>query len=363
MTIGSSIKALRRKADMTQEHLAELLGVSASAVSQWECDRVLPDVTQIPVLADIFSVSADVILGIDREKTDGAVREILDAAREAMQNADWEKAEEILRHAHRKYPRSYVIMERLANALVNVYSRKGMREYSEVFRLCRTILDECTDSEIRYRTLDLLVTAYDYAGMKEKMLETAAQMPSFAHARESAMLWRWSFEEEEGLRSRQEYLSDLLTELVTALSLIAGHRQKDHSPVYAPQERIALYRQIVTVIETLFPDGDCMILAQQAESACADLAGEYLRLGDTEGAAAWIARGCDYAVHFDTYDFDAEHTSPAFRGYAGGGWIRENGQSHSAVMLHWLESDTRTEEIRTNPRVLAVMERLRRTAE
>ena len=38
MTIGSTIKNLRRQADMTQEQLAELLHISASAISQWETE-------------------------------------------------------------------------------------------------------------------------------------------------------------------------------------------------------------------------------------------------------------------------------------------------------------------------------------
>ncbi len=39
MSIGSKIKALRRAKDLTQEELAEVLGVSSKAVSQWECGR------------------------------------------------------------------------------------------------------------------------------------------------------------------------------------------------------------------------------------------------------------------------------------------------------------------------------------
>lgn len=347
---------------MTQEELAELLGISASAVSQWETDRVLPDVTQIPVLSGIFSVSADVILGIDRERSDGKIKEILASAEEASNNAEFERAAEILREAHRQYPRSYTVMERLANALVNEYSRKGIREYDEVFRLCGTILDECTDSALRYKTLDLLVTAYDYAGMKEKMLETAEQMPPFAHSKESSMLWRWSFETEDGLRKRQEYLHDLLTELVMTLGLIAGHMHEDHSRVYSDDDRIAMFKQIVSIIETLYPDGDYGYNAQSAESACGDLVDAYIRKNDMENALYWLEKGCDFAVYFDTYDFDALHTSPAFRGYPLGGWIMENGTNDSARMLDWLENSPESAAVREDERVQAVIERLRKTA-
>ena len=69
MTIGSNIKKLRRERDITQEQLADFLHLTPSAISQWETDRVLPDIQYIPKLAHLFSVSADEILGINVQKT------------------------------------------------------------------------------------------------------------------------------------------------------------------------------------------------------------------------------------------------------------------------------------------------------
>ena len=65
MTIGAKIKKLRRERDMTQEDLAEALGISAASVSQWECDKTAPDISQLPVLSNIFEVTTDFLLGVD----------------------------------------------------------------------------------------------------------------------------------------------------------------------------------------------------------------------------------------------------------------------------------------------------------
>ena len=177
MTIGTNIRTLRQKQNMTQEQLAELLHISPSAVSQWECDRVLPDVTQIPVLSGIFHVSADVILGIDRERDSERIEEALAAAREHIHAGEFRRAAELLEEAHRRHPTSFRIMEQLANVLVCVYSREGKREYDDVIRLCQKILDECTDSMLRYRALVTMAQAYSYAGNREEMRQTADQMP------------------------------------------------------------------------------------------------------------------------------------------------------------------------------------------
>lgn len=65
MSIGAVIKKLRKEKNFTQEQLAEYVGISAQAISQWECDKSAPNIYQIPILAKIFNISADVILEIN----------------------------------------------------------------------------------------------------------------------------------------------------------------------------------------------------------------------------------------------------------------------------------------------------------
>ena len=77
MSIGTTIKRLRRERDITQEQLAEYLGISTGAVSQWECDRTAPDITQLPLLASVFDVSADELLEIDGKKKDEIIQVFL----------------------------------------------------------------------------------------------------------------------------------------------------------------------------------------------------------------------------------------------------------------------------------------------
>lgn len=64
ITLGRRIMQLRKAAGMTQEQLAEKLGVSPQAVSKWENDVSCPDIGTIPLIASIFNVSADELLGM-----------------------------------------------------------------------------------------------------------------------------------------------------------------------------------------------------------------------------------------------------------------------------------------------------------
>ena len=81
MSIGSNIKRLRREKDITQEQLAEYLGITSRAISQWECDRTAPDISLLPALCHIFDVSSDTLLGIDIEKNNEEIKKYLDAYR------------------------------------------------------------------------------------------------------------------------------------------------------------------------------------------------------------------------------------------------------------------------------------------
>lgn len=66
-TLGKRIAAHRRDLGLTQDRLAELLGVTAQAVSKWENDQSCPDISMLPRLAEIFSCTTDALLGIEKE--------------------------------------------------------------------------------------------------------------------------------------------------------------------------------------------------------------------------------------------------------------------------------------------------------
>lgn len=63
ITLGARICALRKAQCMTQEQLAEQLGVTFQAVSKWENDIACPDVLLLPRIAEIFDVSIDELFG------------------------------------------------------------------------------------------------------------------------------------------------------------------------------------------------------------------------------------------------------------------------------------------------------------
>lgn len=358
MSVGENIKRLRREKNITQQQLAECLGISSRAVSQWECGRTAPDISQIPALCHVFGVTSDTLLDIDIEKNEETIRVILHEAEEVGNQGNFEKRTEILREANRRFPRSYLVMHRLADALVNEYCRKRIKDYSEVIALCKRILDECTDSTLRYEAIDTLATAYGYAGKTEEMRALAAEMPRVHFSYEDFMMYRWKGDSE--FRERQGYTAYLLNHLLESIGPLSGHCHDDGAFVYSLEERIHLWEMQAALLEQFFPDGDYQYAAQYGESACHLLASTYLSRNDTENAWRWLEKYADFAIHMDTYGFETPHTSPILRGWADGGWIPEGGKGQCDDLIEWLEGDSKTAVLRGDPRYSALIDRLKK---
>jgi len=83
MKIGESIAKLRTEHKLTQEELGEKVGVSRQAVTKWESDESVPELSKLVALADVFEVSLDRLVG--RDKT------ILDKFNESLR--EWSKSD------------------------------------------------------------------------------------------------------------------------------------------------------------------------------------------------------------------------------------------------------------------------------
>ncbi len=288
------------------------------------------------------------------------IADILAASKQLIFAAEWQEAVARLRAGLGKHPSSHRLMQALADALVNDYSRRGIRDFGEVVALCEKVLAESTDSALRSETLYTLGVAYGYAGDEAGMRRVAADMPSAHLSREAFMLYRQTGD--RGYREMQEYLSFLTCQMLELLGLLANARHDDGTCVYAEEDRVALYEQSVGLLDLLYPDGDYHNMAQIGDIACARLAAICLDCGDTDGFYRRLDRHVAFSLAMDAVTGDdLHHTSPAFRGLDAGGWIREEGISRSednyaAWMNHTIPPDS---PVRKDARFIAAMERLK----
>ena len=73
--IGKNIKKLREKKSITQEKLANYLGVTPQAISRWESETGYPDIELLPLIADFFDVTIDELLDRNISQNKNEIKE------------------------------------------------------------------------------------------------------------------------------------------------------------------------------------------------------------------------------------------------------------------------------------------------
>ena len=109
--LAESIRTFRKERSLTQEQLAEVLGVTVGAVYKWEAGLSTPELPLIVEMADFFDTSIDVLLGyiLKDNRIDATARRLRHCQRVKDLNG-LEEAEKALK----KYPNSFIIVYRSA---------------------------------------------------------------------------------------------------------------------------------------------------------------------------------------------------------------------------------------------------------
>lgn len=158
--IGEKIKLLRQQHKMTQEQLADRLGVSYQSVSRWENGITYPDIEYLPAVAKLFSVSSDYLLGQDDEEKQ---RQIKKRIREIprMTESDESSLIDLIRLCRREqddgyYFKSICYALRYSPLHMNKNVLDELRKSKDVF------FETCIDTEMRSLALGY------YASLEEE---------------------------------------------------------------------------------------------------------------------------------------------------------------------------------------------------
>lgn len=91
MSLGNHLFDARKKKGMSQEEVAEKLGISRQTVSKWETDESLPDIRQSKSLAVLYGLSLDELVEFDIDVKE--IQEVIDRTSEQVSDKiDWTKA-------------------------------------------------------------------------------------------------------------------------------------------------------------------------------------------------------------------------------------------------------------------------------
>ncbi len=345
MSIGTNIKKLRRECDMTQEQLAEYLGITATAVSQWECDRTAPDISQLPMLAYVLNTTTDELLGVDLMNAEEEITKIIESQQTHYAAGDFGKCAALLREGLKRYPRSYRLMVKLAH---NLSCLGGHDE--EVVSLSERVIAECTENDTRDFAFQTLIYQHNNMGRKSEAIKWAKKMSHVWVSQEEMMTTL--LEGEERVKAWVDYLKFCSNRVMMGLNDLAKN------DLFTAEDKIAIAKQSAAVLEALYPDGDYHYSACFGQRAYRKMAELYAEQGKAEETLRALEKWCEMSIHFDTYSEDAANTSPAFRGYMDGGWIPDPNGNRCKFTLNVISSDGRYDFVRDTERYKAAMEKL-----
>ena len=364
MSIGMTIKKLRRERDITQEQLAEYLGISSRAVSQWECDRTAPDISQLPLLANIFEVSADVLLGIDIMAKNKKIDNIVEEAKAKWSKGYYAEGAITLRAGLKEFPNNYKMMFdlmaciwRVRDEPQNLSEREMMTK--EVIELGEKILEYCSDTEIRNSAVQLLCFTYPEIGEKDKAIAIAEKMPNRYLTKNKllSIIYQGTKRFEQQRDNLFESFENLYSEM-----LFNNAPLDDNRYPYTNKEMVLIYNKYLSIMDIVFEDKNYGFIRQSIGWANINLAKLYMREGNSNAAIECLKIAADHSVKQDTeYDPNKKYTCLLFKGKTFGGVLHniENNDS-----LHQLEemNDNVFDSIRLNSIFIEIENRLKEHA-
>lgn len=174
--LSENLKKYRLLKNLTQEDVAEYLGITAQSVSKWERGESYPDITFLPALANIFETSVDLLIGMDTIRAEETRYNIHKKAVAYQRCGDYNSAEQTYRDALLIYPNKPGMILGLASTL----ALKG--NTNEAIELMERGLPLSSNEKQKATMRAALCFLYLKAGREDSANRLASELP---HTRES----------------------------------------------------------------------------------------------------------------------------------------------------------------------------------
>lgn len=201
LTIGNKIKSLRKKHNLTQEQLAEHLGISFQSVSKWENNIALPDITLVPAIAAFFQVTIDELFEYNLKEITAKVEIICSEAYECRCRENFEKAREILLEGLKTYPNNELLLNNY------LYTINYKTNPDETIAIAGKLVSETADDTIKYDALRFLSYAYAAKGELQYAKSTLEQIPQLYFTKLSEMAFLLEGREKYEAADKQKWIS------------------------------------------------------------------------------------------------------------------------------------------------------------
>ena len=254
MSIGSTIKDLRHKKDVTQEELAEYLGVTSRAVSQWECERTVPDVYMLPTIASFFDISIDYLFHSDKDEYEKEISFYESKYYEFWNHNEKAALFEIMKEAVSKYPTEYRLLARYLNVIdwCSENPAFALEMKKDAISVYERIVSHCTIDSIRIWAKKIMINYYKKLTQIENSEITISEaekilgeMPLMQNSRD--YLSCFLYQGEERHQATQKTIAEMSCLMTTAI-----FNNYLYNPIYTLDEKIDALESILKINQILY---------------------------------------------------------------------------------------------------------------
>ena len=308
INIAGNLKRLRKQKGITQEALAEFIGVSFQAVSKWERNEGYPDITILPVIANYFNVTLDELVGMNEIKDQKHLQDVLTIIQQNYVNGKISDNITLLREELKAFPENYQLLSELARSLTMLQtdSDTELKNRKEAVDICERILTYCTDVDIRNHVQANLCFYYDWIGKNDKALEQAQKLPSMWECKDTilpSMIY-----DDDFVKTSQQSIMQFAGAIRLQLRELADANYIRNLK-WSNQERIAILEKGITISSIIFDQEDYLYDNVYLSETYRVMAALALLDKEETRALDFLEKAAKHAVLFDNLPDKAKHTS------------------------------------------------------
>ncbi len=242
MKINQIIREKRKELSLTQEQIAESLGVSTPAVNKWEKGSTYPDVTLLPPLARLLRTDLNTLMSFHDDLTDIEIENFVNEVDKTIQEQNYETAFQKAIDKIHEYPTCdkliYSIILYLEGALF-LYNVSEPEQYREVFETFYKRLSTSEVSKIRDTAISMLISYARNAGelSKAEALINTLPFSSIDKEEQLAVLYQQQtkYEDAEKIWERRvlKGVTDIQAALIQMLEIALIEKCDDNAEFFA----------------------------------------------------------------------------------------------------------------------------------
>ncbi len=240
MNIGYKIKELRKKRGITQEQLANVIGVSFQAVSKWENGIALPDITLAPVLAKYFGVSMDELFDYSVLEAEEKVRAIVEESYRYRLENNWSEGRRVIEEGLKEFPDNDILLNNL------LYVINYTEDPNETLKIAAKILEITKEDDVRFDTYRFMAYAYKAKNDPESAEKILERIPEIYFTKLTEIAYLMEGETKREAADKQKWIS--FENLIQMMEKLAECYEADGKQEEAKAEREKALK-LIDVIE------------------------------------------------------------------------------------------------------------------